>query len=500
MRSNVEQGAPAGAPGWTYDLFRKLFGRSLRVFFRQIEVEGAEHVPESGGGILIAWHPNAVVDGMLLAAECPRPVTFGARHGLFAVPLLGWIFRQTGTVPIYRTVDMQGTDEEIRRAANLRSLDALARAVAEGRLVCLFPEGQSHDAPHPAPMKTGTARLLERARELGGDEEDPFVIPVALDYGAKDRGRSTVLLRFHAPLVLPGELSRRQPGESEQAFYARMRAITDVFERAIHDVVLATDDWDSHRLMHRTRKLIRAELARRRATDPGPATLGEKRAGFARVWTAYRATVARNPDGVEALLERLAEYDRALREIQLEDHDLDRDRAAAAEPFLPPVARAGLSLALLTPLALFGYATNGLTALFLAVLARVAGRQAKDRATIKVLGGMLLLPLTWIAVGILAGVAVSRWVTPPPGAAVTAGIGIAAALSSIAGMSAGFAFNRIVSETLRRVRVRARRLRHRGLIERLLGERSALFDDMLAASEGIRLPGRVTADGVVRPE
>lgn len=83
---------------------------------------------------------------------------------------------------------------------------------------------------------------------------------------------------------------------------------------------------------------------------------------------------------------------------------------------------------------------------------------------------------------------------------MTAGIGIAAALSSIAGMSAGFAFNRIVSETLRRVRVRARRLRHRGLIERLLGERSALFDDMLAASEGIRLPGRVTADGVVRPE
>jgi 1-acyl-sn-glycerol-3-phosphate acyltransferase len=69
VQTNDEQLVRVGDPGWTYDFFRKLFGRSLKVFFRKIEVEGAENVPASGGGILIAWHPNAVVDGMLSSAS-----------------------------------------------------------------------------------------------------------------------------------------------------------------------------------------------------------------------------------------------------------------------------------------------------------------------------------------------------------------------------------------------------------------------------------------------
>ena len=84
-----------GTQGWVYGTFRRLFGRSLRVFFRRIEVEGAENLPPSGGGILIAWHPNAVIDGMLLAAECPRPLTIAGRHGVFRVPLFGWLMRKS---------------------------------------------------------------------------------------------------------------------------------------------------------------------------------------------------------------------------------------------------------------------------------------------------------------------------------------------------------------------------------------------------------------------
>ena len=87
-------------PGKTYGAFRRLFRLSLRVFFRHVQVEGIENIPERGGGIFIAWHPNAVVDGMLVASECPRPIAFGARHGLLEFPLLGWVMRRTG----WRTV------------------------------------------------------------------------------------------------------------------------------------------------------------------------------------------------------------------------------------------------------------------------------------------------------------------------------------------------------------------------------------------------------------
>ena len=38
----------------------------LRAFFRRVELTGLGNVPDTAGGILIAWHPNALVDGALI--------------------------------------------------------------------------------------------------------------------------------------------------------------------------------------------------------------------------------------------------------------------------------------------------------------------------------------------------------------------------------------------------------------------------------------------------
>src|SRR5690349_2052492 len=110
----------------------------LRVFFRRVEVSGREHVPERGGGLFVAFHPNGLIDPALIATSCPRPIAFGARHGLFSWPLLGQLLRAVGTVPIYRAADAgpagAADDEHTRRERNRKSLDALASAVATGSL------------------------------------------------------------------------------------------------------------------------------------------------------------------------------------------------------------------------------------------------------------------------------------------------------------------------------------------------------------------------------
>ena len=482
-----------------YGTFRRWFRLSLRVFFRHVQVEGLHNVPARGGGIIIAWHPNAVVDGMLLTAECPRPITFGARHGLLELPLLGWVLRSTGTVPIYRACDTGEYELEARRTANTRSLGKLAEAVADGRLTALFPEGLSHDAPHPVALKTGAARLYDMARQLGGDVE-PFVLPVGLHYGAKDHGRSTVLVRFFPPLNLPDELVSSPAGEDDDARYARLRTLTELFERTIHETALATEDWRSHQLMHRTRKLMRAELAHRRERDPGPATPSERRAGFARVWTAYRAVAERNPVTAEALSRQLAAYDRGLREIRLEDHHLDRVGSSSGLAFWVAIGRAVVLLVLLAPLALVGYLTNGPTALLLFSLAHALGRAAKDRATIKVLGGMLLLPITWGAWGAITAYGATLLAPSGPNFRVALGIGAAAALVSVLSVPAVFLFVRIQNETIRLVRVRTTRLRHRETIDRLRRQRAVLFDSLIKEAEDLELPGTVLFDGRVEPD
>jgi 1-acyl-sn-glycerol-3-phosphate acyltransferase len=153
-----------------------------RAFFRRIEVTGLENVPETGGGLLISWHPNAMIDAGLILTQFPRRIVFGARHGLFEWPLLGRLMRHLGTVPIYRGQDQgAGRLDAERQAANTQSLDALAREVADGSFAALFPEGISHDEPFPQELKTGAARLFYRACELTGvGSLKPVVIPIGL--------------------------------------------------------------------------------------------------------------------------------------------------------------------------------------------------------------------------------------------------------------------------------------------------------------------------------
>ncbi|MGH9461500.1 MAG: 1-acyl-sn-glycerol-3-phosphate acyltransferase, partial [Vicinamibacteria bacterium] len=275
-----------------------------RAFFRRIEVTGLENVPETGGGLLISWHPNAMVDAGLILTRFPRRIVFGARHGLFEWPLLGRLMRHLGTVPIYRGQD-EGTgrlDAE-RQAANTQSLDALAREVADGSFAALFPEGISHDEPFPQELKTGAARLFYRACELTSDGSlKPVVIPVGLHYDQKSVFGSNALVAFHPPLQLDSDLATPpSPGASYEESRAKYRRLTSEFERALHDVVHATESWELHHLLHRGRKLVRAERARRAGKTLDRPNMEERQLGFARLWEGYRTLVRTQPQEVHEL-------------------------------------------------------------------------------------------------------------------------------------------------------------------------------------------------------
>lgn len=273
------------------------FLRALaRMFFRSIEIDGADNVPASGGGLLVAWHPNGVIDPVLVATSSPRAIVFGARHGLFKVPLLGALMRAVGTVPIYRAADAKegsGAGEAERRERNRQSLDALARAIASGSLSALFPEGVSHDAPHLQEIKFGAAKLFQRAQQLS--QSQPFIVPIGLHYDDKSVFRSRALVSFHAPIQLAPELARPPEAADEAALRGHVAALTNAIEQALINAVHPTESWELHHLMHRTRTLVRAERGRRAGIHHDGGDMRERTLGFARVWRGYYASKARDP-------------------------------------------------------------------------------------------------------------------------------------------------------------------------------------------------------------
>lgn len=127
----------------------------LRPFLRLIarrEWLGRQHLPARGPVIAVANHVTPY-DPLVVAHflfDSGRPPTILAKSSLFKVPVLGWVLRKTGQVPVYR-------GSKTARDA----LEAGSSALEGENCVLLYPEGTLTKDPELWPMsgKTGAARL-----------------------------------------------------------------------------------------------------------------------------------------------------------------------------------------------------------------------------------------------------------------------------------------------------------------------------------------------------
>ena len=137
------------------------FGLSRGLY--RVRVVGDEHLPVRGAAIVVCNHVSRV-DALLLMVASPRPMRFIMDHRIFAVPLLGGLFRLAKAIPIAPQAD----DPQAYAAA----FDAADRVLADGGLLCIFPEGGiTHDGTLQ-PFKAGVMEILAR--------RPVPVVPVAL--------------------------------------------------------------------------------------------------------------------------------------------------------------------------------------------------------------------------------------------------------------------------------------------------------------------------------
>ena len=81
-------------------LFKKFNSSLMSVWFRKIEVIDNQNIPPKGGIIYISWHPSGMIDPLILHSSLPGNVSVATSHDLLKVPVLGWILKSGGLVPI----------------------------------------------------------------------------------------------------------------------------------------------------------------------------------------------------------------------------------------------------------------------------------------------------------------------------------------------------------------------------------------------------------------
>jgi 1-acyl-sn-glycerol-3-phosphate acyltransferase len=339
----------------------------VRIFFRRIELLGLERVPSDSAVIFAGNHPNGLVDPLFLLCFAPKAVSFLGKAPLFRYPVIGWFVRTLDSIPVYRKQDNTS-------GSNAETFARAREVLQRGGAIAIFPEGTTHDDPRLRELKTGAARIA-----LGANVASLAVVPTGIYYTAKHRFRSSALVLFGDPIPVRPLIVGGEPPVDE------VDRLTSEIDSGLDEVTLQAESHAALELIARAEDIFTAD-------EDQP--LAEEFDLRRRFIEGYHYLCKRDSARLERLRQSIAQFDAELRQANLDVHEL--------RPRIDPTRL--FRLLVLLPLAVVGAIAHFPAYQLIAILAkRYARSEASMLATIKLLGGLALYPLTYIAFAVVVG-------------------------------------------------------------------------------------------------
>ena len=271
-----------------------------RVYYR-LTISGAR-VPHTGPVLLVANHPNAMLDPMLVVGATRRSVRFLGKATLFADTWIGWLVRATGAIPVYRRAD-----DASAMGRNVGMFHAVQEALAQGWAVGIFPEGITHGGSSLVPLKTGAARI---ALAVPGR---PFpIVPIGLVFRQKEAFRSS------AAVIVGEQVDWADLAERGAEDPDAVRELTDRIDEALRRVTVNLEQWADRPLAECAVRIWEVERG----------TKGDRAERVARLKTTTTLLARARADASgrwERVIKDVAAHDRRLRRLGLGPWDLKAD-------------------------------------------------------------------------------------------------------------------------------------------------------------------------------
>jgi glycerol-3-phosphate O-acyltransferase / dihydroxyacetone phosphate acyltransferase len=439
-------------------LITRIVGRAAGVF-QTIERLGNTIPP--GPVLVVANHPNSLIDPLVIFRVAGRPTRPLAKAPLFEQRFVGTLLRGLGGLPVYRAVD-----DPAQMHRNEETFRGAVAALCAGDAVQIYPEGRSHSEPSLGALKTGAARIALAAEAESDWTLGLQVVPVGLTFQRKNLFRGRVLAVIAEPFAIA---DYRQQYEAEPV--EAVRALTRQIAERLHAVTVNVAEQRDAELIDTAERLyVREKGVTGWRTRDALAARVPRLQAFARGLAWLRDN---DPRRHERLSRAVARYRRRALLLGVQDADVPPHYTFGAT--LSYTLAQGTALLLLAPVALLGTIVWAPAHHAPRLTLRLVHPELEAIATYKLATAFVVVPLT-LALGMAVG-AVLGGIT---------GVLIAAAAVPMLGLATIYWYDRL-NRVLEDGRIFVRVLTRADHRDRLARDRGSLVEEFDAVVEEARL-------------
>ncbi len=361
-----------------YRILKLVVGLGIRLYYREVHVKGRKNIPTDAPIILIANHPNTLMDAWMIGHVCPRPIHFMAKGTLFKGKLKMKLLRSLNMIPINRIGEGRTSG-----VSNQDSFNACYEILEEGKTLVIFPEGTSFQERHLRELKSGTARIALEAENRNDGKLGIQVVPIGLNYSQAEKFRSRVLVEIGEPLSAQDFLKDYQTNSSNGA-----RKMTEQFRIRLEGLLVNSNTKEEQELIDRIAGILQS-----RYTKEGQEDVESEMNLLKKIRDRlddFKVTEAWKGEEIRHLVEAI-EWESNKLDIQADF----LDRRFRSTMFLRQVIFSVLFLLLAVPIFLFGMVHNFLQFKLIDKLIPKLTKDIEYYAPLAVLLGLIMYPLVY---------------------------------------------------------------------------------------------------------
>lgn len=178
-----------------YKILKLIVSVGIRFYYKEVKILNCKSLSHGGPLIIIANHPNTLMDAMMIGYASKEPVYFIAKGTLFNSKFKLWLLRNLNMIPINR--QGEGTTKGV---SNQDSFEECYRILELGKTLVIFPEGTSFLERNLRELKSGTARIALEVEKRNNGNLNLKVVALGLNYLKAEKFRSSVLINIGGKL------------------------------------------------------------------------------------------------------------------------------------------------------------------------------------------------------------------------------------------------------------------------------------------------------------